>query len=846
MRRILTRIIIGTAIVLVVLAGVVVGGTILLKDRLINYSIQAINNELNAPVNVDGIHFSLINTFPYASIVLENVTVKSPTEGFSHKGFGRTTADTLLAVRKLSLSFNIRKLLDNELELNSVKVADGQIFILIDKRGNDNFHIIKEKKDKTRNSDMQINLEHLGLKDCKIQVCNLYKGNGAEWYMPDFEAEGKLNNGQFEIGTKGSVSLQWIVANNIEIVPLAPTRIKMDIAMKNDTLRINKGQLSSKGINISVLGTVLLTSDTYVDLALHGDKIEVANALRYFTLATKEKPTVRSSGLVGFDATVKGKFSNLSSPKIVANFGLDNADISYPKLDLELSSVSLKGVFNNGGYANSPKSFVAISGIDVTSGQSHLTGNLRIDNLKQPHINAKLSTNARLEEWNHLIFSDRPDHLTGSADGTLTINGPIDLSTAFDLKAFLRLNPKCQLKMQQASYTNGSNITLTDVNGAASLNGVALTISSTSGRLSNIPLTFSGSINNLLKAVAEPYPTMDIRGTLSTDAFDYQQIEPLFAPSDGEPSKITYKVDLMASTKGFSYKQFRATNISGRLHYAGDNIDVDGLKFNALDGSADVRVAYRSGKHRELACKGSVANVDINQMFSTFDNFSQTTVTNENIEGRLSSNFTLLLPFAGDSADVRNMDFDGRLKITNGRLHGLEALNSVADFTRIDEFRDLRFSTLTNDMTISGGTVTIPKMDVACNACDVAVAGTQKFTGDYEYHITLILSDFMRGKAKRLQQTTPYGIVEDDGGNHTSLYLVATREGDKTKVKFDKVELKQQLRNELQQQKNEVKQILKKEFGLFKKDTTIKTEEKSTTPPPASGFVIEWDDDDDE
>ena len=68
--------------------------------------------------------------------------------------------------------------------------------------------------------------------------------------------------------------------------------------------------------------------------------------------------------------------------------------------------------------------------------------------------------------------------------------------------------------------------------------------------------------------------------------------------------------------------------------------------------------------------------------------------------------------------------------------------------------------------------------------------------------------------------------------------------GDKTKVKFDKVELKQQLRNELQQQKKEVKQILKREFGLFKKDTTIKTEEKSTTPPPASGFVIEWDDDD--
>ena len=189
------------------------------------------------------------------------------------------------------------------------------------------------------------------------------------------------------------------------------------------------------------------------------------------------------------------------------------------------------------------------------------------------------------------------------------------------------------------------------------------------------------------------------------------------------------------------------------------------------------------------------------------------------------------------------MDFDGRLKVADGRLHGLEALNSVADFTRIDEFRDLRFSTLTNDMAISHGTISIPKMDVACNACDVKLAGEQQFSGDYEYHITLILSDFMRGKAKRLQQQTPYGVVEDDGGNHTSVYLVATHADGKTKVKFDKVELKQQLRNEVRQQKNEVKQILKKEFGLFKKDTTIKVDEKPKQQQ-SSGFVIEWDDDD--
>ena len=845
MRRILIKILIWLVIVVLLLVGAIVAGTILLKDKLIAYGIEAINNELNAPVQVDGIHFSLINTFPYASIVLENVTVKSPEQGFRRGGFRHATADTLLTVRKLSLSFNIRKLLDNELELNSVKVTDGRIYILVDNRGNDNFHIIKQKTEKAGGMPMQIKLEHLGINDCMIQVCNLYKDNGIEWYMPDFEAEGKLDGDRYQISTKGAIALQWFVANGIEIVPLAPTRIKMDLTATNDTLLIRKGQLSSKGINIGVAGTVRMGKETFVDLALRGDKIEVANALQYFTLATQEKPVVRSSGLVGFNAIVKGKFSNMSSPQIVANFGLDNAIIEYPKLDLKLNSVSLKGTFNNGGHSNSPKSYVSIGGISVSSGQSRLTGTLRIDNLKQPYINTALEIDGRLEEWNHLIFSDRADKVTGKATGNVKANGPIDVSKPFDLKAFLRLNPKCQVKLESASYTNGQNISLTGVSGATTLNGSALTINNASGRLTGIPVTFSGSIGNLLKAVAEPYPTMDIRGTLTTEAFDYEQIKSLFETSDGEPSEITFKTDLIVSTKRFTYKKFGADNISGRLRYAGNDVDVDGLRFNSLGGSANVRVAYRSGKKRELACKGTVDGIDINQLFSTFDNFGQTTVTNENIEGRLGSTFALLLPFAGDSVDLQNMDFDGRLNVANGRLHGLEALNSVADFTRIDEFRDLHFSTLTNDMAISHGTISIPKMDVACNACDVKLAGEQQFSGDYEYHITLILSDFMRGKAKRLQQQTPYGVVEDDGGNHTSVYLVATHTEGKTKVKFDKVELKQQLRNEVQQQKNEVKQILKKEFGLFKKDTTIKVDEKPKQQQ-SSGFVIEWDADEDE
>lgn len=839
MRKIIARVFIWMIIAAVVLSGAVVAVTILLKDKLIQYGVQAINNELNAPVQVDDISFSLMNSFPYASIVMDNVTVLSPKKGFIHTGFKHTTADTLLSVRKMSLSFNTRKLFDNELELKSVKINDGQIFILVDEKGNDNFHIFNDKKEKSATSVMQVKLEHFGFSDCVIQVCNLYKGNGIEWVMPNFEAEGKLNGGRFEVGTKGTVNLQWFVANNVEIVPLAPTRIKMDLSLNNDTLHINEGQLSSKGLNVSIYGNVLLKSETYVDLNVKGNKIEVDNALRYFTLATKEKPNVNSTGLVDFNAIVKGKFDKRSTPSIIANFGLDNATVKFPKQDLTFSQVALDGVFNNGGATRSTKSYLSITSFEIHSQSSQLKGDLRIDNFTNPHINASLQLDGAVDEWNRFIFANRPDRISGNVAGTVSAHGPISIGANFDIQAFLRLNPVCQAQISGASYTNGGPIALSDISGSAILKGTSLILTDVKGNLRDMPLTFCGNISNLLKAVAEPYPAMKIEGECSFRDVDYMQIAPLFT-GGGSDSKITYDVNLKMSASQFAYNKLIANNMAARLYYKGKNVAFESLSFDTHGGHVNADVVYSQESGRQVSCKGSIDNIDINKLFVTFDNFGQAYITNKNIEGQLSSNFALVLPFKNDSSDMHNLDFDGHLKIVNGKLHGLEATDNIADFTKIDEFRSLEFSTLSNDMHISQGVIDIPKMNVECNACDISLAGSHKFTGDYEYHLALILSDFMRGKAKRLQQTTPFGIVEDDSGEHTTLYLVATRTGGKSKIKFDKVEMKQQFRKEMKQQKQEVKQILKREFGLFKNDTTLKPE-KQPEKNSSSGFAIEWD-----
>ncbi len=839
-RKLITRIIIWLLAVTILLVAAVVGGTIALKDKLIQRGIQAINDELNAPVQVDGISFSLINTFPYASIVLSNVTVLSPAVGFNHAGFSHTTGDTLLHARKIALSFNIRELLNNQLELNSAKMSDGKVFLLVDRDGNDNFHIIKQKQTAAKQQKIDMQLKYIGFDNCAVQICNRFKKNGVEWYMPDFEANGKLDSSGYQCSTKGTLTLQWIDTDDITIVPLAPTHIRMDVNIRNDSIRVREGRLWTRGIDLALSGNVLMGTKTRVDLSIKGRKVEIADVLRYFTLATHERPAVESAGQVTFSALVRGRFDKCTTPLITAQFNLNNAIISYPKLKLKLANVNLDGNYSNGGAPHSRNSYININQLSMSIWQTSFSGHLHINNLTNPHINLAADVNGKAEEWNSLIFGSRSDKIAGNVRGTIRSTGTFNPHEPFSMKQLLNLNPEVEAHISGGSYTDGRLITLTDIEGKMRLNRQNLTITHTTADLNAIPLSFNGNLPNLLEAVVDPYPAMRITGTLQLySPVDYSQIKPLF-DGGNSTSKMSYNVDVQMIVSKFTYQQFSAERASCRLRYSGNNVSADALNFYTLGGRVNTQVLYRTDKNRKLSCKGSVSDIDISQLFSTFNNFGQTYITNSNIEGRLNATFKTSVPFEADTVDVNGIDFDGRLNIKNGKLHGIETIDNVADFTKIDEFRSLEFSTLSNDISITDGTITIPKMDIECNACDLSIYGIHKLSGDYEYHVTAVLSDFMRGKAKRLrQQNTPYGIVEDDAANRTSVYLLASRNNGRPSIKFDRPEMKQQFRQEVQQQKQEVKRILKKEFGLFKKDTTIDIEQP--TPAPSPGFVIEWD-----
>jgi hypothetical protein len=106
----------------------------------------------------------------------------------------------------------------------------------------------------------------------------------------------------------------------------------------------------------------------------------------------------------------------------------------------------------------------------------------------------------------------------------------------------------------------------------------------------------------------------------------------------------------------------------------------------------------------------------------------------------------------------------------------------------------------------------------------------------------VLLSDLLFQKARKAKkENEEFGVVEDDKGGKTSLFISMTGTFDNPVIKYDKLEAKQNLKANIVQEKQTLKQILKEEFGLFKKDTAVC---KKGKPKEDGKFIIKWDEDD--
>ena len=169
-----------------------------------------------------------------------------------------------------------------------------------------------------------------------------------------------------------------------------------------------------------------------------------------------------------------------------------------------------------------------------------------------------------------------------------------------------------------------------------------------------------------------------------------------------------------------------------------------------------------------------------------FNNFGQDQIVAENIGGDLSGTFSIST-FTDKyfKPTPSSLSVSGNYSISNGELLNFEPALKLSRFIEVSELEDIKFRNLNNDLIIADRRLLIPLMEINSSAFNISLSGEQNFSGTFEYHLRILLSDVLSRKARNSgSYISEFGTVQDDGLGRTTLFLKLENNGEETRFEI--------------------------------------------------------------
>ena len=297
-------------------------------------------------------------------------------------------------------------------------------------------------------------------------------------------------------------------------------------------------------------------------------------------------------------------------------------------------------------------------------------------------------------------------------------------------------------------------------------------------------------------------------------------------------SALTYYIN----TDVLIWDGLECQNASSKGDITSKKLKISFAKANLLGGEATVQGQLKTTLNKiSLSLTGAAEGFSYSELFQTYDNFGQTVLRAEHIQGRGEVAGSANMVWDKDGKWLSN-SFDSELHVSilKGRLKGLEVFDDVADYLKENRLiaplvdpedlrrrlNDIEFDFVETPVSVSMSTVSIPFTSIQSSAMNVSLEGSQTFEGDIDYTFGFALRDLRDNKQGN------FGDIEDDGlGNMFFLGMDGTLEV--PVYSYDRKAHKAHRRRSISNEAQRIKDALSKD------KTEEEVEEKEQKPKPS-------------
>lgn len=823
------------AFVVIALLLLAIGGVVVVKfygDELQDRVIEQVNMRLDSKIEVEEVSVKVFQKFPNTSIFLEHITIWS-SHNFSTRNFEGPGADTLLTAESLSMSFNIFSLVRKKFNVRKLELKNGILHLYTDLSGNGNYVMLTNEKKKSE-SDQLIKLTDLRIENFQIILNNMAKQLKSTSTLDRLDLNGSLSkrNTQLKGNLKGY--LEEISNKGILYASDRNIEAKLNLLVKDSLYTIRSGQLQIDRIIADMDGQFLVHRGTGVELDLFANarNLEIYEALDLLpSQMSNPLQEIHGNGILQLYSRITGMVSSTLTPKIEADFQTSNANLRWDRFPFSIGKLNLSGTYSNGGEFNPVTTSLNIESLSAVVGQDHLSGRGRIQNFYDPDFSFDLKGDIHPEQWIDWYESIPLHKVNGTLISDIKVSGSYDRLKPKGEK-FLSFDISGAISMEDVMVMiRKGDPPFTDLNGLVTIDN-DFWEPTFSGYYGKSDFNISGAGLNLISFMLGEDETLVASASLRSRMLDLPDILDASSKKTKKSERsITFpqKLDLRLSFifNEFLKDQFKASNVRGVAIYETPTFYIDSLSMQTMDGSLMGSLGLVQNRNGSIhtSTSASLYNIDIQQLFNSFNNFGQKQVTSKHLKGTVSGTSVFSAEF--DTAmkiQTPSILSENSLTILDGELNELSALMALSRFIEVEELQNIQFETLENTILIKDSQVIIPVMEIQSNALDLSASGTHRFDNSYDYRLKLKLSDILYNKTRESKRKE-FEVAADESDTRI-VFLKIYNEGSEAIVELDREKTAQKIRNDLREEKSELKQILNEELGLFKNDKEVLEQNK--------------------
>lgn len=799
-------------------------------DDVQEYTMDLINDQLDTKISVGEVGISVLRKFPNTSVFFNDVTVWSG-HRFDRGAFSEISPDTLFVADRLYLQFNVLDLLRKRFTVKSLEAREGTLRILIDRSGNGNFLVQKEKDGS--GASKPIEMKGVSVRDLDVHYVNVAKEIRSHILLEEMSLEGNFGNSDYMLKASGNAFVENIINHGVYYLSEQEVRTDVSLEVSNNQFSISRGALMIGDLAADITGEFLVDKQVGTDLDLHfsGDKINIEWVTGILS-SSRKPPGIRGKGNINLTVDVTGLTSPTLTPHITAAFSTRNASLQSDKFPLDLKSLTAEGTYTNGNLMSVRSTVIDLNSFSAKTGGSEITGSIMLKNLLKPSFNMLVNGEIRLDDLDPVLEKMPFRTGKGTIFPEMRITGNIiDVS---DSTRSLTFQPVGTLALKDVEILfTGQDLHFREFNGNVTVDARVMK-AALAGYVNNTDLDLQASLKDPLTAFGND-PRFDISGTLYSSKVDMDQlIKDLKSDKKQEnapvfPDNLTLDLDFKFDqiTRG----TLQTKQVTGTCIYRYPGLSLEPLSLQTMSGSIRSKIALFDLHLPEyqVSMNSTFENVEIGDVFRTFNNFGQDFLTYKNIDGSISGESVFLATLKNDfSVQTSDIVSENSFVIRNGELNDFQPLIKLSEFLKLDKMDQVEFSNISNTILINNNMITIPAMDIRSNALNIQASGQHSFDKTYEYHLATRLSELLFSKAKS-NPDKEFNIALDKEDKRT-IFLVMFDEGDGMQIRFDEEQAMKKIRQDLRNEKEELKNVLRKEFNTGGQDQQSAGDESSGEP----------------